>query len=283
MFAIAALLAAPLSWLGAAHDRRHPWRRHRRIRRGAARRHRHAARAGTCRARPRRSRNESGVYRFPNLAPGIYDITAELAGFRDQHPDRHSGRPRRAPQEVAGAAEGQHAAGDHHRRRRSAGRRFGDHRSRHQLHPRVGRERAGAPVHVLRPDQRRARRQPGDVDQLALAVVRLGHQREPVPARRHRLHRAARPAPRGRGPTPTPSKKCRCCRSARRADYGNVAGAVFNVVTRQGTNTFHGDANFYFQNDRPDRPQHHRRPGRRAALQPRPVHRHAPRSSAGRS
>jgi hypothetical protein len=32
------------------------------------------------------------------------------------------------------------------------------------------------------------------------------------------------------------------------ADYGNVAGAVFNVVTHQGSNTFRGDANFYFQN-----------------------------------
>ena len=31
------------------------------------------------------------------------------------------------------------------------------------------------------------------------------------------------------------------------ADYGNLGGAVFNVVTRQGSNTFHGDANFYFQ------------------------------------
>ena len=31
------------------------------------------------------------------------------------------------------------------------------------------------------------------------------------------------------------------------AEYGNVTGAVFNVVTRQGTNDFHGDANFYFQ------------------------------------
>jgi hypothetical protein len=31
------------------------------------------------------------------------------------------------------------------------------------------------------------------------------------------------------------------------ADYGNLAGAVFNVVTRQGSNTFHGDGNFYFQ------------------------------------
>ena len=32
------------------------------------------------------------------------------------------------------------------------------------------------------------------------------------------------------------------------ADYGNLAGAVFNVVTRQGSNEFHGDGNFYFQN-----------------------------------
>lgn len=33
------------------------------------------------------------------------------------------------------------------------------------------------------------------------------------------------------------------------AEYGNVQGAVFNIVTRQGGNVFHGDANFYFQND----------------------------------
>ena len=33
------------------------------------------------------------------------------------------------------------------------------------------------------------------------------------------------------------------------ADYGNLAGAVFNVVTRQGSNAFKGDANFYFMND----------------------------------
>jgi hypothetical protein len=31
------------------------------------------------------------------------------------------------------------------------------------------------------------------------------------------------------------------------AEYGSLQGAVFNVVTRQGSNTFHGDANFYFQ------------------------------------
>ena len=32
------------------------------------------------------------------------------------------------------------------------------------------------------------------------------------------------------------------------ASYGNVSGAVFNVVTRQGGNTFKGDANFYYMN-----------------------------------
>lgn len=31
------------------------------------------------------------------------------------------------------------------------------------------------------------------------------------------------------------------------AEYGNLQGAVFNVVTRQGGNEFHGDANVYFQ------------------------------------
>ncbi len=33
------------------------------------------------------------------------------------------------------------------------------------------------------------------------------------------------------------------------ADYGNLGGAVFNVVTRQGSNSFKGDANFYYMND----------------------------------
>ncbi|NNF69441.1 MAG: TonB-dependent receptor, partial [Acidimicrobiia bacterium] len=33
------------------------------------------------------------------------------------------------------------------------------------------------------------------------------------------------------------------------AEYGNLTGAVYNVVTRQGTNEFHGDVNYYFQSD----------------------------------
>ena len=33
------------------------------------------------------------------------------------------------------------------------------------------------------------------------------------------------------------------------AEYGNLTGAVFNIVTRQGTNQFHGDVNFFYQSD----------------------------------
>ena len=31
------------------------------------------------------------------------------------------------------------------------------------------------------------------------------------------------------------------------AEYGNVAGAIFKLVTRQGSNTFKGDINYYAQ------------------------------------
>ncbi len=33
------------------------------------------------------------------------------------------------------------------------------------------------------------------------------------------------------------------------AEYGNASGAVYNIVTRQGTNEYHGDVNFYLQSD----------------------------------
>jgi Carboxypeptidase regulatory-like domain/TonB dependent receptor len=33
------------------------------------------------------------------------------------------------------------------------------------------------------------------------------------------------------------------------AEFGNVQGAVLNVITRQGSNQLHGDVNYYYQND----------------------------------
>ena len=37
------------------------------------------------------------------------------------------------------------------------------------------------------------------------------------------------------------------------AEYGNVAGAVFNIVTRQGSNQFHGDTQLLLPERQPDR------------------------------
>jgi hypothetical protein len=34
------------------------------------------------------------------------------------------------------------------------------------------------------------------------------------------------------------------------AEFGNMAGAVFNLVGRQGANVFHGDINYFFQHDK---------------------------------
>ena len=58
------------------------------------------------------------------------------------------------------------------------------------------------------------------------------------------------------------------------ADYGNLAGAVFNVVTRQGSNTFHGDANFYYQHQSLTGRNTTDDAGRRPAVQPRRVQGH---------
>ena len=58
------------------------------------------------------------------------------------------------------------------------------------------------------------------------------------------------------------------------ADYGNLGGAVFNVVTRQGSNTFHGDANFYFQTQGLTGRNTTDARGQQAALSPRRVQGH---------
>ena len=33
------------------------------------------------------------------------------------------------------------------------------------------------------------------------------------------------------------------------AEYGNLMGAVYNIVTKQGTNAYHGDASYFYQSD----------------------------------
>ena len=80
------------------------------------------------------------------------------------------------------------------------------------------------------------------------------------------------------------------------AEYGNLTGAVYNIVTRQGTNEFHGDARLLLPVRRPHRQQHggHREPGRHfldalpgrrrpLPVDPRQLHRLQRSSSAGPS
>ena len=115
-----------ITWMGAAHDRRHSRSHHRRVRGHPARRHRHAARPSRARARRRRCRTSRASTGSRIWRPARLRDLGRAPRVRHQDADRHPGRPRRHAGSP-GADEGQHPAGDDHRRRRVAGRRFGDH------------------------------------------------------------------------------------------------------------------------------------------------------------
>ena len=67
------------------------------------------------------------------------------------------------------------------------------------------------------------------------------------------------------------------------AEYGNLQGAVFNVVTRQGSNAFHGDLNYYHQSQGLTSSNTTRRAGRRLPLHTARSSTTTRRRSAGRS
>ena len=52
---------------------------------------------------------------------------------------------------------------------------------------------------------------------------------------------------RARNRASTSFRKCTCSRSGASAEFGNVQGAVINVITRQGSNRFLYDASYYGQ------------------------------------
>ena len=216
--------------------------------------------------------NETGVYRFPNLPPGTYDISAELAGFSTTRADRHPGVAGRHGRSQR-PDEAEHPVRDHHGHGGVAGGGLDQHRGRHQLRSGMGGERPGSPLLVLRPDQRRAGRQRGDLDQLALAVVRVGHQREPLPDRRHRLHGA--------------TERRRLAVAEHRRDRGNP-GALARRARRLRQPRWRGVQRrdppgqqhlprrwqLLLPGPEPHRPEHRRRSGRWPALQPRRVQGH---------
>ena len=180
-----------ITWMGAAHDRRHSRRNHRRVRRRASWRHRHAARSGGAghaddgveRARASTGSRISPLastrssVELPGFATKTQTNIPVALGATQEVPVQMNVSTQQETITVVAESPVVDAATTE---------------ITHELQPRVGRERPGAPVHVLRPRStaRRASRW-RTLDQLALAGVRVGDQREPVPARRHRLHRAA--------------------------------------------------------------------------------------------
>ncbi len=189
--------------------------------------------------------NELGVYRFPNLPPGSYDITAELAGFTISTQTA-------IPVALGGTAE---------------------------INVQLKLSTQSETVTVV------AESPVVDSTTTQVATNYTREWVENAPVRRFTFFDLINAAP-GVSPSTSTSSRSQSFGSATNenmylldgtdftapltgaawpwpntdaieevqvlslgapADYGNLAGAVFNVVTRQGTNSFHGDANFYFQ------------------------------------
>lgn len=189
--------------------------------------------------------NESGIYRFPNLPPGTYDITVELAGFGTQ---TQTG----IPIQLGATAEI-------------------DVQMKVSTQSETITVTAQAPV----------------VDSTTTQVsTNYGREWvENAPVRRFTFFDLVNAAP-GVSPATSTSSRSQSFGSATNenlylldgtdftapftgaawpwpntdaieevqvlslgapADYGNLSGAVFNIVTRQGSNSFRGDANFYWQ------------------------------------
>ena len=189
--------------------------------------------------------NESGLYRFPNLPPGSYDVTVELAGFATQ---TQTG----VPVQLGGSAE-------------------------LNVQMKVSTQSETITVTAESPV----------VDATSTQVsTNYGREWvENAPVRRFTFFDLVNAAP-GVSPATSTSSRSQSFGSATNenlylldgtdftaplsgaawpwpntdaieevqvlslgapADYGNLGGAVFNVVTRQGSNQFRGDANFYWQ------------------------------------
>ena len=128
-----------------------------------------------------------------------------------------------------------------------AGGRHPDQPGQHELRQGLGAQRARAALHVLRPDQRRARRErqrhPATRSATSFGSATTDNS--------YQLDGTDFTAPLTGAAWPWPNtdaiEEIEVLSLGAPAEYGNLQGAVFNVVTRQGSNEFHGDANFYYQ------------------------------------
>ena len=200
--------------------------------------------------------NELGVYRFPNLAPGVYEITVELAGFGNK---TQTGIPvalgatQEVPVQMAVSTQqetivvvAETPVVD------AASTEIATNYSREWVE--------NAPVR---------RFTFFDLINAAPGVA----QQSQTSSRSNAFGSAANEnlylldgtdftAPLSGAAWPWPNtdaiEEVQTLSLGANAEYGNVAGAVFNIVTRQGSNAFRGDTNFYWQDGRTDRAKHRR-------------------------
>ena len=76
--------------------------------------------------------------------------------------------------------------------------------------------------------------------------LRVGREREHVPDRRHQLHVPVR-GRLGAEPNVDVIQEVHVQSMGASVEYGNLQGAVFNVVTKQGGDRFQSDASYYGQ------------------------------------
>ena len=192
--------------------------------------------------------NEEGFYRFPALPPGNYDLAFSLAGFgtlRRQGVKLSLG----ATEEVERRLEGHPARRGGDGRRRRSGRRHPDQPGQHQLRQGLGAQRARAALQHVRPARGR---RPG-VSQSSQGSTTMSAFGSGTDENSFQIDGTNLTASSTGEAWPYPNtdaiEEIEVLALGAPAEYGNVTGAVFNIVTRQGTNDFHGDANYYFQSD----------------------------------
>ena len=191
--------------------------------------------------------NEQGFYRFAALPPGVYDLSFGLSGFSTLQPPRSQGRRGRD-------------RGDHGRAARFAARRgghgFGEapvvDTQTNQVSTNYDKDWVrNAPVPRFSMFDLLAAA-PG-ISQSSQGSTTMSAFGSGTDENSFQIDGTNLTAPSTGEAWPYPNtdaiEEIEVLSLGAPAEYGNLTGAVFNVVTRQGTNEFHGDLNFYLQTD----------------------------------
>jgi Carboxypeptidase regulatory-like domain len=190
--------------------------------------------------------NESGVFRFPNLAPGVYEITVELTGFATKQQTGIQvalGATQEVPVQMSVSTQqetitvvAEAPVVD------SASTEISTNYTREWVENAPVRrftffDLINASPGVSQSTQTSSRSQAfGSAANENLYLLDGTDFTAP-------LSGAAWP-----WPNTDAIEEVQVLSLGANAEYGNVAGAVFNIVTRQGANAFRGDSNFYYQN-----------------------------------